>query len=122
MADRYIGNPTWAEQGFVSPEDEDRMHWQYVQNNIAMVGLRYAYDVCFSNDPYKGDEVYGGDAFQYIPTEVEVGAAIAMRNMSTAGEAPIQTNDPGMTQLVQGIYQNMARFWQDIRNASGTGW
>lgn len=120
MPDNFLGVPTWAPGGYVSEADEAAMQRAY--QGIQMAGLRYSYGVMFSDDPYAGDEHYGGDAFQYIPTEVQVAAAIAMRNMSEAGELPVQTNDPGMAQLLQSLYQRTAQFWQDIRAASGTGW
>lgn len=116
----FLENPTWAPQGYVSGADEQAMQRAY--QGIQMAGLHYSYGVMFSSDPYAGDEGYGGDAFQYIPTEIEVGAAVAMRNMSEAGELPVHTNDPGMAQLLQSMYQRTAQFWQDIRAASGTGW
>lgn len=120
MADNYLGNPTWAPGGFVDAMDEYVMHQQFA-NSLVIPGMFYAYNFPF-NGRQIADESYGGNSYQYIPTEVEVGAAIAMRNMASAGELPIQTNDPGMTQLLQSLYQKTAQFWQDIRNAAGTGW
>lgn len=121
MPDDFLGRPTWEPGGFVSTEDELAQHAAYA-GSIRMAAMNYAYNVPFGSNADRGDEIYGGDSFQYIPTEIEVGAALAMRNMASAGELPVHTNDPGVQQLLQSIYQNTARFWQDIRNASGTGW
>lgn len=120
MPDNFLGNPTWEPQGFVDPMDEYVMRWQYA-NSLVIPGMFYAYKFPFDGRQ-NADESFGGNSYQYIPTEVQVNAAIAMRNMASAGELPIQTNDPGMTQLLQSLYQRTAQFWQDIRNAAGTGW
>jgi hypothetical protein len=121
MAD-FLNLWPYAPQGFVSEQDEADMYYRSILCNEAVVGLSYAQNVCFSADPYVSDEKYGGDSFQYIPTEVQVASAIALRNMATAGELPVQNNAPGMTQLLQSLYQRTSEFWQQIRQASGTGW
>ena len=121
-ADDFLGDPTWAPQGFVSEEDERVMYYHAVTANVLIREMAYAYNLPFTAHADRGDEVYGGDPFQYIPTEVQVGAAIAMRNMAAAGELPVHAESPGMAQLLQSLYQRTAQFWQDIRNASGTGW
>ena len=120
MADSFLNNPTWAPQGFVDPMDEYVMQW-HVANAAVQPAMFYAYRYPFDGRQ-NGDETFGGNSYQYIPTEVQVSAAIAMRNMASAGELPVQNNDPGMTQLLQNLYQRTAQFWQDIRNAAGTGW
>jgi hypothetical protein len=89
--------------------------------SLGIVNQFYAYNLPF-NGRMDADESFGGESFQYIPTEVQVGAAIAMRNMAEAGELPIQSNEPGMTQLLQSLYQSTTSFWQNIRQAAGTGW
>ena len=122
MADDFLNRPTWEPQGFVSQADERDMYYASVLRNVRIPMMRYEYNVCFSDDPYKSDEAYGGDSFQYIPTEVQMNAAIAMRNMAEAGELPVQSNGPGMTQLLQSIYQRTSDFWTQVRQASGTGW
>lgn len=116
----FLGIDNWAPGGYVSPGDERAMQYAYAQN-IMIPGMYYSY-VAFEDGKYVSDEVYGGNSFQYIPTEIEIGAAIAVRNMSTAGELPVHSNSPGMNQLLQTLYKRTAEFWQDIRNASNTGW
>jgi hypothetical protein len=117
----FQNSPTWAPNGYIDPMDEYALQDAYAKRNQYLSNLYYAY-----NFPFDGrqiaDETYGGNAFQYIPTEIEIGAAIAMRNMAEANELPIQTNDPGMSQLLQSIYQRTVSFWQNVRQASGTGW
>lgn len=120
MPDNFLGNPTWAPNGFVDPMDEWVQNYP-IRNALVVPALYYAQILPFDGRCI-GDEGYGGNSYQYIPTEVEVGAAVAMRNMASAGELPIQTNDPGMTQLLQSLYSRTSQFWQDIRNAAGTGW
>lgn len=122
MGNGFLGRDNWQPNGFASPQDEQAMHQAYTKPNPRMSALRYAYNVPFTSHADKGDESFHGSTFQYIPTEVEIGAAIALRNMAEAGELPVQQNAPGMAQLVQTLYQRTAQFWQDIRNASGTGW
>lgn len=121
MSDEFLGRDNWQPQGFVSPGDEQAMQEAYLRGP-RMAREEYAYNTLFTAHADKADESFNGSTFQYIPTEIEVGAAIALRNMGTAGELPIQENAPGMAQLLQGIYKSTAAFWQDIRNASGTGW
>ena len=118
----YLNDWGWAPQGFINAQDERDMAYRHVACNERMPMLAYAYALPFTEHADKGDEVYGGDSFQYIPTEVQMGAAIAMRNLAEAGELPIQTRDPGMNQLLQSLYQRTADFWGMIRQASGTGW
>lgn len=121
--DDFLGIDTWAPQGYVSAKDEQVMYYHSVTANVRIRELAYSWNNNFTAAGRdRGDEVYGGNSFQYIPTEVEVGAAIAMRNMATADVLPVQANSPGMAQLLQSLYQRTAQFWQDIRNASGTGW
>jgi len=122
MADNYLSDPTWAPNGFVDEGDEAAQQAAYA-GSVRMVEMRYSWSNNFAKATADhGDETYGGDSFQYIPTEIEMGAAIAMRNLATAGELPVQSNDPGMAQLLQSLYQRTAQFWQDLRQASGTGW
>jgi hypothetical protein len=122
VADNFLNDPTWAPQGFVSAADEADMYYAAVNRNIRIPGMLYAQNVPFTKDADHGDEVYGGDSFQYIPTETQVAAAVTMANMMTAGELPVQSNDPGMNQLLQSLYQRTADFWNQLRQASGTGW
>lgn len=120
MPDNFLGNPNWAPQGYVDGMDEYVMKWHYANSAVQPTAF-YSYNLPFDGR-YVGDESFGGNSYQYIPTEVQVNAAIAMRNMASAGELPVQNNEPGMTQLLQSLYQKTASFWQDIRNAAGTGW
>lgn len=118
----FLNNPTWSPGGFISPGDEADMHYAAVAANERIPMMLYAWNNPFSANADHGDETYGGDSFQYIPTEVQMGAAIAMQNMAQAGELPVQSNDPGMNQLLQSLYQRTADFWTELRQASGTGW
>lgn len=120
MADDFLNRPTWAPGGFVEPMDEYVMQWG-ISNSLVWPAQFYAYRFPFDGRQ-NADESFGGNSYQYIPTEVQVNAAIAIRNMASAGELPTQSNDPGMTQLLQSLYQKTASFWSDIRNAAGTGW
>lgn len=120
MADNFLGTATWNPNGFVDARDE-AVQQHFIANALVWPATFYAYHFPF-NGRQNGDESFGGNSYQYIPTEIEVGAAVAMRNMASAGELPVQTNDPGATQLLQSMYAKMSQFWQEIRNASGTGW
>lgn len=120
MADDFLNRPTWSPNGYVSSADEYVQEW-HIGNALVWPMMFYSYKFPFDGRQH-ADEYYGGNSYQYIPTEVQVNAAIAIRNMSSAGELPTQSNDPGMTQLLQSLYQKTASFWQDIRNAAGTGW
>jgi hypothetical protein len=120
MGDTFLNRETWAPGGFVSPMDE-YVQQHAISNALVWPMNFYAYRYPFDGRQL-GDESYGGNSYQYIPTEVQVNAAIAIRNMASAGELPTQSNDPGMTQLLQSLYQKTASFWSDIRSAAGTGW
>jgi|SRR5689334_17999747 len=120
MPDNFLGVGTWSPGGYVDPMDEYVQNYP-IANALVVPGMLYSYIVPFDGR-YDADESYGGNSYQYIPTEVQVNAAIAIRNMASAGELPLQTNDPGMTQLLQSLYQRTSQFWRDIRNAAGTGW
>lgn len=121
MPDFLNGWP-WAPGGFVSDADEQDMYYAHVARNERVPMMLYAWNINFTSNADHGDESYGGDSFQYIPTEVQMGAAIAMQNMAQAGELPVQSNDPGMNQLLQSLYQKTSDFWDEMRQASGTGW
>lgn len=120
MGDNYLGVSTWAPNGFVDPMDEYVQNYP-INNALVVPMMFYSYNLPF-NGRMKGDESYGGNAYQYIPTEVQVQTALTMRNAASVGQLPLQENPPGMTQLLQSLYQKTSSFWQDIRNAAGTGW
>jgi hypothetical protein len=120
MSDDFLNRPTWSPGGFVSAQDEYVQEW-HISNALVWPMMFYAYRFPFDGRQ-NADEYYGGNSYQYIPTETQVNAAIAMRNMASAGELPTQSNDPGMTQLLQSLYQKTAQFWSEIRGASATGW
>lgn len=115
----FLGNDNWAPNGFVNAADEKCTHDSYA-NSLVIPGMFYAYNFPFYGRQ-DGDESFGGNSYQYIPTELPVVTAVTMRNMASAGELPVQTNDIGMSQLLQSLYQKTAQFWQTIRDASGTG-
>src|SRR5256885_2985623 len=107
----------WAPNGFVSSEDEYALQDAYAKRNLGLVCQYYSYITPFEGR-YIADETYGGNAFQYIPTEVQVGAAVALRNMAEAGGLPVQTTDPGMNQLISSLYQRTVSFWPNVRQTN----
>lgn len=120
MADNFLGNSTWAPNGFVNPMDEYVQNYP-IRNALVVPTLFYSYNLPFYGRCV-GDESYGGNSYQYVPTELQVHTAITMRNMASVGQMPFQEKAPGMTQLLQSLYQRTSQFWQNIRDAAGTGW
>lgn len=120
MGENFLGIDNWAPNGFVDEEDERTMRNHYA-HSIMIPGMYYAAVFPFDGRQ-NGDESFGGSSYQYAPTEIAIGSAITARNMASAGEFPVQENAPGMSQLVQSLYQRTTQFWQNIRNASGTSW
>lgn len=118
--DNYLGNGTWSPNGFINAQDEHVQNYP-IEQALVVPTLFYAYHFPFDGRQ-NGDEMFGGNSYQYIPTELSINTALTMRNAASAGEFPLQDNPPGMTQLLQSLYQKMSSFWQSVRSASGTGW
>lgn len=115
--DSYLGNPTWMPDGYVDYMDEYAMQMALV--NPYTISSLWARELCFHD---KGDEVYGGSAYAFIPTETQVKSMIALVNINTATEGPVYYEDPQMNNLLQSLYQSATQLWQELRKAGGTGW
>lgn len=113
----FVGLDNWAPDGFVDPMDE------YAQS-MALINPYLAAQLWSRNAAFKdkGDESFGGSSYAYIPTEAQVGAAIAVANFTVAAQGPVQSQDPQMNQLIQSLYQQANQFWIQLRNSRGNGW
>ena len=114
----FLGRNNWQPDGFVSEQDA------HVQEFYTRTGSLPAIEAYTYGLPYAGRCVadFTGNAYGWVPTEYEVGAAIALRNMMEVegGEIPVQEMDPQQNQILQNLYAQTAAFWEDLRNASGT--
>lgn len=115
MPQSFLGRDNWAPNGFVNPADERIQDFYTEQGQLPQL---YSYV-----EPYNGRQIadFTGNSFGYIPTEIELASAVALRNMmAVTGETPFTPDDPQQNQILQQLYQGTAQFWEDIRNASGT--
>lgn len=116
-AQPFLGEFDWTPTGHIDPMDEYAEHMALI--NPFYVSQMWARNAAFKE---RGDESFGGSSYAYIPTEAQVGAAIAVANFTVASEGPVQSQDPQMNQLIQGLYQQANDFWKQLRNSSGNGW
>lgn len=115
--DDFGGNPTWAPNGFISSEDERAEKMALI--NPHMVNMAWSRELAFHEI---GDEYYGGSAYAYIPTELQIASLVRRINLDTPTEGPVHFNEPGQLQIVQSLYHSLNELWQKIRAAGGTGW
>lgn len=115
----YAGMYGWEPNGYVSELDELNQNY-YTAHGPQVVANEYSYLFPF-NGRQNGDEHYKGNQYGYVPTEIEIASAIALRNMSALNqEAPYTQNDPAQNQLIQQMYTHTAELWQDIARYNGT--
>lgn len=109
----------WEPAGLVSSQDERAMAAALV--NPYQDGQRYLHDLADFAD--HGDECHEPNTFGYIPTEMQVGAALAALNMQVIATAePIQDRTPTLAQLSQSLYSSAADLWREIAVADTEGW
>ncbi len=113
----FLGRKNWKPDGFVSKADEQVQEY-YTRAGSLPPALAYAYSL----PSYGGQADMTGNEIGWIPTETEIGSAIALRNMAevSGGATPVQVDDPQQNQILQSLYASTAAFWEDIRRASGT--
>ena len=121
MADtqQFAGLWPWAPGGAVSAKDEQAQALALV--NPWTEEAHYLYAAGDTLD--HGDEVIEPNTFAYIPTETQVGAAIAALNMqimSTPG--PVMDSQPSLAQLSKSLYAQASELWQEIAAADTEGW
>lgn len=117
--DNFLGRENWQPDGFISAEDE-RIQNYFVEQSPLTLNMFYSYRLPFYGR-FVADESFGGNSYQYIPTELQIGTAVTMRNSASAGEYPLEEQPLGMSQMLQTLYDKTAQFWQRIRDAAGTG-
>ena len=116
---QFAGDWPWAPGGAVSAQDEKAQALALV-NPWSEQGA-YLHDAADTLD--HGDEVIEPNVFAYIPTELQVGAAIAALNMqimSTPG--PVMDTQPTLAQLSKSLYAQASDLWQEIAAADTEGW
>ena len=115
----WAGLLPWAPNGAVSAQDEQAQALALV-NPWTDQG-RYLHDAADTLD--HGDETHEVNTFAYIPTEIQVAAALAALNMQVMSTPePIQQQGPSLAQLSQSLYAQAGQLWQEIAAADTEGW
>lgn len=117
--------PTWEENGFTDVMDEMVMQRALINTQLAVQRFEYSNNFIFAQGTSFmdiGDEWYGGATFAYIPTEMQIGSAIALMQRHSPNEGPVYYDDPGMNSLLNGLYRNAQDFWKELAQANSTGW
>lgn len=118
--DNFAGLLPWGPSGLASSADEVAISGAATRNPWA-AQMDYLTGLADSVD--QGDEHYEQNTFAYIPTELQVGPALAVINAQINATAePIQSNDPTLTQLMRSLYQRSSELWQEIAAADTEGW
>lgn len=121
----FAGLLPWGPNGLASRRDERAMDGAARRNPWAD---QMAYLTRNGTAGTTGDHLAGWESsdpvnFAYVPTEYQVGAALAMINMQQNATAnPIQQNDPALAQLTRSLYVQAAQLWQEIAAADTEGW
>ena len=116
---QFAGLFPWAPNGSVSAQDERAQALALV--NPWIEEAAYLYDAADTLD--HGDEVIEPNVFAYIPTEIQVGAALAALNMQVMSTPdPVQQQGPSLAQLSQSLYAQAGQLWQEIAAADMEGW
>lgn len=116
----FAGLLPWGPNGLASARDERAMDGAATRQPWA-AQMDYLTGLADSVD--WGDEHHETNVFAYIPTEYQVGAALAMINGQVNATAnPIQTNDPSLAQLLRTLYAQSSQLWQEIAAADTEGW
>lgn len=120
---QFAGMLPWGPAGLVSAEDERAMAAALV--NPWSDQAEYLNAAADSLDYGSGtdNDLTEPNTFAYIPTEVQVGAAIAVLNMqimTTPG--PVMDSTPSLSQLSHSLYAQASQLWQEIAAADTEGW
>ncbi len=119
MADNFLGMLPWAPGGFVSAEDEQAE--QLALANPYWFQQRYLHAAGDTLD--HGDVTVQPNTFAYIPTETQVAAALADKNMQVmATPEPVMDRTPALAQLTKSLYAQAADLWREIAVADTEGW
>lgn len=115
----WAGLLPWAPQGAVSAQDEKAQA-------LALVNPwtdQAAYLTAAADTLDHGDETHEPNTFAYIPTEMQVAAALAALNMQVMSTpSPVEQNGPSLAQLSQSLYNQAGQLWQEIAQADTEGW
>ena len=119
MSDSFLGMLPWAPGGYVSAEDERAEQLALV--NPFWDQRRYLHAAGDTLD--HGDEVFQPNTFAYIPTEIQVAAALAVMNMQVmTTPEPVMDRTPALAQLTKSLYAQAADLWREIAAADTEGW
>src|SRR5690242_2116625 len=123
----WLGFDTnYQPNGFFSPEDEAAQQRALANPWLDCQDDQYT---TLAEHRDRGDEVYNPVTFGYIPTEAQLGAAVAFYNM-TANAGSLETvggqagrNPPKLAALIQSMYQQTANLWRSLAAAEDVaGW
>lgn len=111
----------YAPDGWVDPADERAQQVALITPWLDCQADEYSTLAAHLD---QGDEIHEPVTFGWIPTEYQVGAAIAIANMQAIAqvEAPVQTRNPTLAQLTQSLYQQSAALWAELSVADTEGW
>lgn len=116
----FAGLLPWGPNGLASAADEVAITGAATRNPWAE---QMNYLTGLADHADHGSESIEPNVYAYIPTEIQVGAALAMINMQTnATPEPIQRNDPALTQLMRSLYTQSNALWQEIAASDTEGW
>lgn len=119
MSDNFLGLLPWAPGGSVSAEDERAE--QLALANPFWSQQRYLHDAADTLD--QGDDIFQPNVFAYIPTEIQVAAALAAMNMQVmATPDPVMDRTPALAQLSKSLYAQASDLWREIAAADTEGW
>jgi len=119
MSDNFLGMPPWAPGGYVS--DDDERAEQLALANPYQFQARYLHNAADTLD--HGDDLFDPNTFAWIPTEIQVAAALAVLNAQTmATPSPVTDRTPGLAQLTKSLYAQAADLWREIAVADTEGW
>lgn len=115
----WAGLLPWAPSGVISEQDEKAQAlaletpWRYQTD--------YLYAAADTLD--HGNESIETNTFAYIPTEIQVAAALATLNMQVMTTPyPVMDRSPSLAQLSQSLYAQAADLWKEIAAADTEGW
>lgn len=109
----YLSLWPYAPDGFISSRDERTLQGA-TRRNIRQPALEYAL-YAVDNRLDQGDEVYGGNPYQYVPVVVQGWGAIEYSQHRWLDEPePYQQHDPTLRQLAQNAYRSLDHTWRSI--------
>jgi hypothetical protein len=119
MSDNFLGLLPWAPGGYVSAEDERAE--QLALANPYWYQRVYLHQAADTLD--HGDETFQTNTFAYIPTEIQVAAALATMNAQImATPDPVTDRTPALAQLTKSLYAQASDLWREIAAADTEGW